>query len=106
MPADIRKEDLDTARLPHNWPSLAQSAVLHVMGIVRLAMLAGREALIHHGGAHDARMHRLECEVALLREELRINGARIRRIAAHRRPQYAPLERMAILELRALRGWS
>ena len=27
-------------------------------------------------------------------------------IAPHRRPRYAPTERLAILELRAARGWS
>jgi transposase InsO family protein len=42
----------------------------------------------------------------MLREELRINGARMQRIDPRRRPQYARVERMAILELRAMRGWS
>ncbi|MDA2934965.1 integrase core domain-containing protein [Acidobacteria bacterium AH-259-D05] len=45
-------------------------------------------------------------EIALLREELRIKGARMCGIAAHRRPRYAPTERLAILEVRAARGWS
>jgi transposase len=42
----------------------------------------------------------------MLREELRINGCRMKRIDPNRRPQYRPVERMAILELRAMRGWS
>ena len=42
----------------------------------------------------------------MLREELRINGGRMRQIDPHRRPQYKTMERMAILELRAIRGWS
>ncbi|MDA2924332.1 helix-turn-helix domain-containing protein [Acidobacteria bacterium AH-259-L09] len=41
-----------------------------------------------------------------LREELRIKDARMCGIAAHRRPRYAPTERLAILEVRAARGWS
>ena len=69
-------------------------------------MLAGREFLIREGDVPNARIHRLEAEVAMQREELRINGARMRRIDPHRRPQYLPVERMAILELRAMRGWS
>jgi transposase InsO family protein len=42
----------------------------------------------------------------MLREELRIKNARMARINPHRRPQYPPVERMAILELKAARGWS
>ena len=43
---------------------------------------------------------------ALLREEIRIKDTRIAQIAAQRRPHYGTYERMAILELRAARGWS
>ena len=42
----------------------------------------------------------------MLREELRIISARMRRVPANRRPQYTGLERMAILQLRAMRGWN
>jgi transposase InsO family protein len=49
---------------------------------------------------------RLTATVALLREEIRIKDARMARISPHRRPQYQPVERMAILELRAAQGWS
>ena len=42
----------------------------------------------------------------MLREELRIDYARMKRIDPNRRPQYTPALRMAILELRAMRGWS
>jgi hypothetical protein len=37
-------------------------------------MLAGRETLIANGDAETARIHQLESEVAMVREELRING--------------------------------
>jgi hypothetical protein len=77
-----------------------------VIGIVRIAMLTGREALINNGDAEDARIHQLESEVAKLREELRLNGARMQRVPSHRRPQYTTVERMAILQLRAIRGWN
>ncbi len=49
---------------------------------------------------------RLNHELALLQEELRIKNARMERIPPQRRPHYTPLERMAIMELRAARGWS
>jgi putative transposase len=106
MPAEIREGDVDSLRLPKNWHSLVRSAVLNVIGIVRIAMLAGREALIKNGDSKDARIHQLESEVAMLREELRINYARMRRVPPHRRPQYTGMERMAILQLRAMRGWN
>ncbi len=53
-----------------------------------------------------SKLDRLNHELALLREELRIKDARMERVPPHRRPHYTPLERMAILELRAARGWS
>ena len=71
-----------------------------------LPLLAGREFLIENGDVPEAHVHRLETEVALLREELRILGTRVSRIAPKRRPQYSPVERMAIMELRAMRGWN
>jgi putative transposase len=106
MPTDICEEDLETLRLPKNWRSSLRHAVLNVIGIVRIAMLVGRQALIDNGDVKGARIHQLESEVAMLREELRITGARMQRVAPHRRPQYTAIERMAILELRAMRAWS
>jgi hypothetical protein len=104
MPTETCQEDLQTLRLPKNWRSSVRHAVLNVIGIVRIAMLAGRQALIDTGNPKDARIHQLESEVAMLREELRINGARMQRVAPHRRQQYKTVERMAILELRAMRA--
>jgi hypothetical protein len=98
--------EVESSPLPMNWHACARHAVLNVIGIVRIAMLAGREALITNGGVREARIHQLESEVAMLREELRIIGTRMQRIDPHRRPQYTPIERMAILELRAVRGWN
>jgi hypothetical protein len=45
-------------------------------------------------------------EIRLLREEMRLKEALMSRIPAHRRPYYQPVERLAILELRAARAWS
>ena len=106
MPAEIPEHDIEALRLPRNWHSYVRSAVLNVVGIVRVAMLAGREALIENGAAKDARIHQLESEVAVLREELRIVSARMHRVPPHRRPQYSAIERLAILPLRAMRGWN
>jgi hypothetical protein len=48
----------------------------------------------------------LRQEISLLYEELRIKDIRSGRIPPHKRPHYPPTERMAILELRAARGWT
>ncbi len=49
---------------------------------------------------------RLQHEVTLLREELRIKDARMAGIPPTRRPHYSSTDRLAILELRAARSWS
>ena len=99
-------DDIESLPLPKGWPQTVRHAVLNVIGVVRVAMLAGREFLIQKGDVLEAHVHRLETEVALLREELRIIGFRMARITPQRRPQYSPVERMAIMELRAMRGWN
>jgi putative transposase len=53
-----------------------------------------------------AELDQCEREILLLREELRIKDARMERVPAQRRPHYPPMERLAILELRAARTWS
>ncbi len=106
MPAESREDGAESLRLPKHWHSLVRSAVLNVVGIVRIAMLAGRETLLQNGDTKDTRIHQLESEVAMLCEKLRINDSRMRRIPPHRRPQYTGMERMAILQLRAMRGWN
>ena len=76
-------QDLESLPLPKEWSDNVRYAVLNVICIVRIAMLAGREFLIREDKPHVAQVHRLESEVAMLREELRINGARTRRIDPH-----------------------
>ncbi len=49
---------------------------------------------------------RAEQEIVLRGEVTRIKDARMARIDPHRRPQYLPAERLAILEIKAARGWS
>ena len=51
-------------------------------------------------------INRLQNEILLLREESRIKDARMVQIPRQRRPHYPPVERLAILQLRAARGWS
>ncbi|PHS03761.1 MAG: hypothetical protein COA78_17350 [Blastopirellula sp.] len=92
--------------LPKNWSQSARHSLLNVFGLVRMSMLAGRKYLLNQGLNSTAHIQRLETEVALRREELRILGARMKRVTSQRRPQYSLIERMAILVLRAMRSWN
>jgi putative transposase len=53
-----------------------------------------------------AELDEARTEISGLEEELRLKDLRMGRMNPRRRPHYRPMERMAILELRASRGWS
>ena len=95
--------------VPKRWRRSVQRALVTVMSLAQYTLVSTR------GWAANSRNHRvrlsaktdqLDNEIRLLREEIRIKDARMLRIAAIRRPHYQPTERLAILELRGLRGWS
>ena len=95
--------------LPKHWTRHVRSAVLHVISLAQYAAVYSRSWAsnsINERVRLKAESDRLRQESALQREETRIKDARMARIAPHRRPHYPPPERMAILELRAARGWS
>lgn len=95
--------------LPHDWPAFVKSAVIHTIALAQYAIVYtrswaadSRNGRVRAKAEHD----RAREEAALLREQLRITNARMGRIPAEHRPHYLPVERMAILELKAARGWS
>ncbi len=95
--------------LPHTWSGHVRSAMLHVLSLAQYATVYTRSWAVDSMNGRvrlKAENDRLRQEIALLREELRIKDARMARIPPHRRPHYPPTERLAILELRAVRGWS
>ncbi|MHC4137674.1 MAG: helix-turn-helix domain-containing protein [Planctomycetota bacterium] len=95
--------------LPKGWPRRVRSAVLHAISIARYSLTTAHGWAANSVNARirlEAQRDRLGQEVALLLEEIRIKDARMGRIPPHRRPHYPPVERMAILELRAARGWT
>ena len=103
------KPSLPAIPLPRGWSSRVKSAILHVISLAQFTVAYTR------GWAADSVNSRIRLKVeldralqdnALLREEMRIKDARMARIPPHRRPLYPPTERMAILELKAARGWS
>ena len=95
--------------LPKGWQDCVQSAVLHAIALAHYAIVYARAWAAESINARvrlAAENDRLHEACALLREELRIKDTRVAQITPQRRPHYGPHERMAILELRAARGWS
>jgi len=96
-------------QLPKRWPRHVRSAIVHAVSMASLAFTASQARAENHSCARtrlQATSDRLQRQVALLLEELRIKDARMERLPAQRRPHYPAIERLAILELRAARGWS
>jgi putative transposase len=101
----MAKQTVPPLPLPKGWPRRVRSAAVHAIALARMALTSARgEARLADSGS--GRIARLNEEVLLLKEELRLKDARMSRIPAQRRPHYLPTERLAILELRAARGWS
>ena len=95
--------------LPKSWSRRVRSAVLHTISLAQYAAVYTRSWAVDSLNGRVRLRAQLEYanqEIALLREEIRVKDARMTRIDPHRRPHYPPTERMAILELRAARGWS
>jgi hypothetical protein len=94
---------------PSGWAKNVKSAVLHVISLAHYAITCARGWAANSINARvrlTADNDRLNQEVQLLGEEIRIKDARMAKLDPRRRPYYAPTERMAILEFKAARGWS
>jgi len=98
-----------TTLLPRGWSRQVRAAVVQVIALAQASMTRAR------GWAADslnpslrrrAEADRLQQEVRLLREEIRIKDVRMQVLEPQKRPHYPPTERLAILELRAARDWS
>ena len=95
--------------VPKGWPSQVRSAILKVISLAQFAAANTRGWAANSVNSRirlKAQLDQARQEIAMLREETRIKDARLARIDPHRRPQYPPTERMAILELKAARAWS
>ena len=95
--------------LPRGWPRRVRSAVVHVISLARTSIALTQSWAsdsMNHQVRRQAEDDRLQQEIQLLREEIRLKDARMEQLEAHRRPHYPPTARLAILELRAARGWS
>jgi hypothetical protein len=95
--------------LPTNWPQYVRSAVLDVAAMAHTAVCHTR------AWTADSRLRRVQLaarleqsdqELMRVLEELQIKDARMARLPAHRRPFYSPTERLRILQIKAVRGWT
>ena len=84
--------------LPRDWTRLVKRALL--------AVRAGFEHSLDPRARLTAELDAVREENALLHEEARILRARMSQLPPRRRPQYPPVERLAILVLRAKRCWN
>jgi len=94
--------------IPKSWPKHIKSAVLHVISLAHYAITYARGWAANSINARVRLKARLRIaleEIVELREEPRIKDARMARIDPQKRPHYPAVERMAILELKAARGW-
>ncbi len=95
--------------VPRSWKRRVKSSMLHATSLARycMASIQGKSATSRIPGVRlQQRIDQLQHDNSLQREEMRIKDARMLRLSPHRRPYYASIERMAILELRAARGWT
>ena len=72
--------------LPKGWPRRVRSAVIHAIGLARLVLVVAR-AQATSGSLGRVCIDRLQQEILLLREEMRLKDTRIARVPAQRRPK-------------------
>ena len=93
--------------LPKRWPRRVRSSVIHTIALAHTSLTQARSFTANSLNASirlKTENERLRNEILLLREEGRIKDSRMEQVPAQRRPHYAPIERLAVLELRAARG--
>ena len=94
--------------LPTDWPKHVKVGILHVIALAQMALTAARARSATKRDIISrlrAELEGAQREICLLEEELRLKDLRMERLMPRRRPHYRSTERMAILELRAARGW-
>jgi len=93
--------------LPKDWPNRIRSAVIHVISLAHFSLTFARSVAANSINARirlKAENSRLREEIAILIEELRIKDSRMGCIPAQRKSHYPPIERMAPIEFRHIRG--
>ena len=102
-------DDLDRLPLPKSWPRLAKRSLVLVNSMLKVSfdIELGRrlDCATYHAREH-AEHERLRLDGDSDREVLRLVRARFGRLDPRKRTRYTKAERLRILELRALNGWT
>ena len=95
--------------LPKCWPKFVRRALVLACSMLKAAfdIEVGRrlDCSLHHTREHAAH-ERLRLDSDSDREVLRLVSARLGRLDARKRPHYTKRERLRILELKTLNGWT
>ena len=91
-----------------DWPEHVRAGIIHVISLAQVALTAARARARKRGvvARLRAKLEERDGKISLLEEELRLKDLRMERMKPRRRPHYRGVERLAILELKAARGWS
>ena len=95
--------------LPKGWRHRVRSSVIYAISLAHFSLTFARSAAATNSNRRIRllpEIERLQQELALLQENIRIKDVRLNLVTAHRRPHCPPVERLAILELRAAHGWN
>ncbi len=105
---NISQQNENRLPLPKGWTKKVQASILHLFSLARLTVEQSHADAEENKDANpfQVRIKRLEHEIRLLKERIRISDARMQRIPAACRPRYTPVERLQILELKSVRSWS
>lgn len=101
--------DYSILQVPRQWPAQIRSAFIHTVSLASAvftstcALAANRKSTEPR---HKSELAQAYHEIALLQEELNIKHERFQKIPSLKRPQYSPIQRMRILNLRAARKWT
>ena len=82
--------------LPRDWPSRVKSAILHVISLAQFTIAYTRGWAVDSINPRlrrNGELDQADQEIALLREQMRIQNVRAEMIPPHRRPFYPPTDR-------------
>ena len=104
-----KSDDLDRLPLPKSWPKLAKRALVLVNSMLKVSFdieLGFRLDCASHHAREHAEHERLRLDSGSGREVLGLISTRFRRLDPRKRPLYTKAERLRILGLKALNGWT
>jgi putative transposase len=91
--------------IPENWPALIRRAMIHTVSLAHFDIICAWSRATD-SNIQQMKLDKLQTELALAENQLRIMSLRFKRVPAKNRPYYLPTERMEILNHKAACGWN